>query len=284
MEEMDDVGLGLLLASLLYGFRHGFDFDHLAAIGDITGSAHDRRRALRLSTLYVAGHALVVFALGLAAVALGAYIPPGLDDAMGRVIGVTLVGLGLFVTYSAIRYRGNVRFRSRWMLAADGVRALSRRLRRSSSPVIIEHSHGHAHDGTHDHNHSPETMSAGSVPMPVITEHAHVHTHVAEMPDDPFRGYSAPAAFGIGMIHGIGAETPSQVLLFASAAGAGTLLGGTAVLVAFLAGLIVANSLVAVGSAIGFAGGSRLPRVYVTLALVTAVFSLALGVSYLVGG
>ena len=33
------------------------------------------------------------------------------------------------------------------------------------------------------------------------------------------RPYSGPVAFGIGMLHGIGAETPTQVLIFLAAAG-----------------------------------------------------------------
>jgi high-affinity nickel-transport protein len=86
------------------------------------------------------------------------------------------------------------------------------------------------------------------------------------------------------MIHGVGAETPTQVLLFASAAGAGTTAGGIAVLVSFLVGLVLANTVVAVASAFGFAGRRRLPWVYVVIAAATAAFSLYLGTTYLLGG
>ena len=280
---MNDVGLGLVVAAVLYGFRHGFDFDHLAAIGVITGSTGDRRRALRLSTLYVSGHALVILVLGIAAIAAGAFVPESLDAVMGRVVGITLIALGLYLAYSVVRYRSNVRFRSRWMLAADGVRALATKMRKDPQRVVIEHSHDHSHDATHEHDHDGSMSPWGSRDASTITRHAHAHTHVAAMPVDPFRTYSTRAAFGIGMIHGIGAETPSQVLLFASAAGAGSALGGSAVLVAFLVGLIAANSIVAVVSAVGFGKGPRVPRLYLTVAIVTAVFSLALGLSYAFG-
>jgi len=280
---MNDVGVGLIIAATLYGFRHGFDFDHLAAIGDITGSSDDRRRALRLSSLYVAGHALVVLALGLLAVTIGVYIPASLDAAMGRVIGITLIALGLYLLYAAVRYRSALRFRSRWMLAADGARALAARLR-GDRRVVIEHSHPHSHDRSHDHRHVEPARQPAQQRVTTVTEHAHMHTHVATMPSDPFKGsYSSKAVFGVGMIHGIGAETPSQVLLFASAAGSGSLLGGTSVLVAFLTGLVAANSVVAVAASSGFGRGARWPRLYVVLALVTALFSLCLGVSYLWG-
>ena len=280
---MNEVEAGLFVAAVLYGFRHGFDLDHLAALGDITGSSADRDRALRLSSLYVVGHALVVFVLGMVAIVAGAYIPATWDALMGQVIGVTLLALGLYLTYSIVRYRGSVRLRSRWMLAADGARAASRRFRRTEPTVVIEHSHEHSHDGTHEHDHPKGATTGRSFGAPVVTAHAHSHTHVATLPEDPFRGYSAPAAFGVGMIHGIGAETPTQVLLFASAAGAGTTAGGIAVLASFLVGLVVANTLVAVTSAFGVAGRKRFPWVYMVIAAATAAFSLYLGITYLLG-
>ena len=280
---MNEVGLGVVVAAILYGFRHGFDFDHLAAIGDITGSSGDRKQALRLSTLYVSGHALVILLLGVAAVSAGAFIPPSLDAAMGRVVGITLIGLGLYLSYSVVRYGHNVRFRSRWMLAADGVRALASKMRKDPKPVVIEHSHDHSHDAAHDHGHDGSITPPGSREVSTVTTHAHVHTHVATMPVDPFKAYSAKAAFGIGMIHGVGAETPSQVLLFASAAGAGSAVGGTAVLAAFLVGLVAANSIVAVASTAGFGRGRRVPRLYLAVAAITAIFSLSIGVAYTLG-
>ena len=281
---MNEVGLGLVVAAVLYGFRHGFDLDHLAAIGDIAGSSANRRRAIRLSTYYVAGHALVVSALGALAVAAGAYIPEPLDGLMGRVVGATLMGLGLYLGYSVIRYRGSVRLRSRWMLAVDGARAATKWIRRGTERVVIEHSHHHSHAGTHDHAHAhPDPRVQGSGVAIATATHTHVHKHVATVPVDPFKEYSAVAAFGVGMIHGIGAETPSQVLLFASAAGAGSAVGGMVVLIAFVIGLVVANTVVAIGSAVGLTSRRRFPALYAIVAGVTAVFSLALGTAYLVG-
>lgn len=278
--------IGLVVAAALYGFRHGFDLDHLAALSDITGSSTDRRSAMKLSTLYVIGHASVVLVLGIAAITAGAYIPRSLDELMGRVVGATLIALGLYLAYSVVRHGSAVRFRSRWMLAADGVRAASRRFRRKPETVVIEHSHEHAHEGTHEHRHeeiSAPERDLENGPLRVSTAHAHAHTHVATMPVDPVRAYSRRAALGVGMIHGVGAETPTQVLLFASAAGAGTALGGGVVLVSFLVGLMLSNSLVAVLSMFGFAERERFPRVYVAMALAVAAFSLFLGVTYLTG-
>src|SRR4029079_18461359 len=154
--------LGILLTGLLLGVRHGIDWDHIAAINDIThttaaggmaeaahtdqhrtvsgdhhehggpreGRAQDgahgaatisptlatrpsvgrarilsgQGEAIKLGTLYALGHGAVVIALGLAALAFGALLPDWLDPIMGRVVGFTLVALGLWVMYSVYRY------------------------------------------------------------------------------------------------------------------------------------------------------------------------------------
>ena len=104
------------------------------------------------------------------------------------------------------------------------------------------------------------------------------------MPSDPFTGYGPATAFGIGMVHGVGAETPTQVLLFLTAAGISGDAGGVVLLVTFIAGLFASNTLVALGSALGFLGSQRRSWLFVILASVTGAFSLWVGVSYLLGG
>ncbi|MBX6395874.1 MAG: hypothetical protein IRY98_09220, partial [Alicyclobacillaceae bacterium] len=47
------------------GFRHGVDWDHIAAIMDLVAGERRWRRGLMLSMLYAAGHGAVVCALGI---------------------------------------------------------------------------------------------------------------------------------------------------------------------------------------------------------------------------
>ena len=276
---MTEVGVSLLIAGALYGFRHGFDVDHLAAISDIAATSPQRKKALRLALLYVTGHALVVLALGFVAVALGATIPDAVDSAMTRVVGVTLIALSVVLLYRIARYGSRARLRSRWMLVADGVRAAFRRLSRPRDVVVIEHSHPHEHAGLHGHDHSLEPPPQGTGSVAVAT-HVHVHTHVAT---DPLTGYGSVAALGVGMVHGIGAETPTQMLLFASAAGAGTALIGAGVVFAFVAGLVAANFVVSLVATTSLAAPDRWPRVHVTVAVLVALSSLVIGSAYLFG-
>ena len=117
----------------------------------------------------------------------------------------------------------------------------------------------------------------------VVVEHAHLHRHVAIAPRDPFVRYGSWSSFGVGMLHGVGAETPTQVIVFAAAAHATTRPTSMALLGCFLVGLVLANTVVAAASTFGFGRVLRHPRVLVVLAAVTAAFSLVVGTLLLVG-
>jgi high-affinity nickel-transport protein len=84
-----------------------------------------------------------------------------------------------------------------------------------------------------------------------------------------------------GVIHGIGAETGTQVLIIATAVGAGSKITGVAALLAFVVGLLISNSIVTVMSTFGFVSTRRKQWMYVGVGMIAAVFSLALGVIFL---
>src|SRR6478736_4144655 len=153
--------VGLVLTALGFGFRHGIDWDHIAALTDITSSQDQPRRSLWFATLYALGHALVVFLLGFAAIVLAQRLPETVDTVMERLVGATLVILGCYVFYALARHGRDFRMRSRWMLilggARRGVRWLRSRGAATSELVEIEHEHLHrltdSHDIAHQHEH-----------------------------------------------------------------------------------------------------------------------------------
>lgn len=241
-----------MLGIFTLGFRHGFDLDHVAAITDISGSQLFRLRAFVLSTLYALGHALTVVALGLGIAWAGWDVP----DA-GRLVGLTLVVLGMYVLWCVATDR---RPTSRAGLVT---RAMDQTRARLRPTAFVEHEHEHGHDGLHEHSHvelvgRPER----SEPAGVVVGHRHRHRH-----EESRAPYGAAGAIGVGFIHGIGAETPTQVLALAA---------GTASLAPFLLGLFLANTVVAVVAAIGL---TEL-RLRALNALVGA-FSISVGVTYL---
>jgi hypothetical protein len=272
MNEGAGFGFGLLVGALLFGLRHGVDWDHIAAIADIAGSTDDRRQAIWYGTLYALGHAAVVFVLGVVAILFGDLLPSGVDEFMGRLVGVTLVILGVYVFVSLIRHGRDFRLRSRWMLLFSGVRRGVRwaRRRAGGGPAVAVA--------------EPPT---GEVD-PALWHHGHHgrpghHHHADPEEDDAFAGYGTRTAVGVGVIHGVGAETPTQVLIFLAAAGAGGPAVGLLVLTAFLVGLIASNTLVTLGSAYGFLSASKNFAVYATVGVIVGVLSLVLGVLFVLG-
>src|SRR5437870_9387515 len=107
--------------------------------------------------------------------------------------------------------------------------------------------------------------------------HGHEHTPSAHATQ-----YGPKTAFGVGMIHGIGAETGSQALLLAGVAGV-TGTTGVVILLAFVVGLLASNTLVAVVTASGFIGAQRLRTVYVVVGFGAGLGSLAIGLLFIVG-
>jgi high-affinity nickel permease len=91
------------------------------------------------------------------------------------------------------------------------------------------------------------------------------------------------SAFGIGILHGIGGETGSQVLLFMTAAGAGTVALGISTVIAFIVGLFLAQLLIALFLLAGYARVARSPKIYNGVAFLTSLYSLIVGAVFLVG-
>jgi len=227
--------------ALLLGLRHGIDWDHIAAITDITSSAKNWRQSMILGTFYALGHGTVVILLGLTAVLLGVRLPDWVDKIMEPVVGITLIFLSLYLFYSIIRFGKNAKPRSRWMLIFKGIERLYN---------VIEKKITHKHEQSHFH-----------------------------YPDN----FDSKTAIIVGVIHGIGAETPTQLLLFITAAGSGGSAFGSMLVFIFVLGLILSNSLVIILSVLGVAKAKQNNNIYLFLAGITAVFSFIVGILFLTG-
>jgi high-affinity nickel-transport protein len=249
---MEFTQLLLLANAVIVGFRHGIDWDHLAAIMDIVGtsagpeSATQRRfktlqrESLALSTLYALGHALVVLLLGLAALMFSAILPAWVDLIMERIIGTTLLILGCWVFYSLfLHLQGNSKFelKSRWMLIFAFIQHALKKFRK--------------------------TPAAN-----------------AKIQVNP---YGKRTAFGVGMLHGIGAETGTQVLMIAAVAGTSSRSLGISMLLCFILGLLISNTTIAILGSIGFLTSTRFKPFYVTTGLGAGVFSLVIGIIFISG-
>lgn len=112
---------------------------------------------------------------------------------------------------------------------------------------------------------------------PRRVSYIHVHSH------DVTGATGVSSTVGIGMLHGIGAETPTQVLLFLAAGTAGGTVAGIGALAAFVIGLVVANSIVTVVASTGLASLTKRPAVQITLGVMAGVFSIVVGILFFLG-
>jgi high-affinity nickel-transport protein len=95
--------------------------------------------------------------------------------------------------------------------------------------------------------------------------------------------YNGKSVFAIGMLHGIGAETPSQLTLFFLTANLGGTSRGMMGLAAFTIGLVAMNGLMTASMGGAFRASGHHPRFYKAIAWTGAIYSCALGLIFLFG-
>ena len=83
------------------------------------------------------------------------------------------------------------------------------------------------------------------------------------------------------MIHGVGAETGSQVLIIAAVGGASSVGLGIPMMLAFIVGLLISNSAIVFVTATGFVAGQMRNRVYLVIGVAAGIFSLVVGLLFL---
>ena len=240
----DPINLRLaLLSAAVLGFRHGLDYDHIAAITDISSVQAKARDAMRYGLLYVTGHATTVAVLGSMAVLFRIGLPPASDRWAERLVGITLLVLGVYVLATFFRpsIHRHDRPRTRITLLINGALWVYWRLERIFGGTRVE---------------APQVFKDG---------------------------YSTKSTFLVGVIHGLGAETPTQILLFLMAAH----LGGTGVgllgLLMFIIGLIAMNTIVCASAAGLFSATVASPNALRALSLLTSAYSIVVGAFFLLG-
>jgi len=308
--------IGVIGAAVALGVRHGIDWDHIAAITDITSTAagaepaqdawlvrepglmltdeshhsfataaigagagsaamvgvgtphahslgelghrHDdgrrnghlpavgrfvqrQKSALLLGTMYALGHGSIVIVLGVLALLARQILPDWIDPIMERIVGVTLLVLAVYLFFSIAQF-----FRG----------GAEFRLRSRWMLVFAGIRNGYG------------------LLRSKLFGRPHEHVHEAQQ-------YGVKTAYAVGLVHGIGAETGTQVLVIATAVGAGSRAMGLAALGAFVAGLLISNSIITIVSTAGFVSTQRRQGIYVAAGIVAAVFSLFVGIFFI---
>ena len=241
---IDPVNLRLALVSAAgLGFRHGFDYDHIAAISDISSVQSRARDAMRYGLLYVAGHATTIAVLGAAAVVFRVALPAASDRWAERLVGITLLVLGIYVLGTFFREgtHTHARPQTRITLLINGALWVYWRLTRLFGGTRVE---------------APKVFKDG---------------------------YGTSSTFLVGVIHGLGAETPTQILVILMAANLGGKAAGLLCLTMFILGLLVMNTLMCASAAGLFSATLAKPSALRALTLLTSAYSIVVGSIFLIG-
>lgn len=230
----------VLVVAALLGLRHATDPDHLTAVAALV--LDDARGGARRAR--------------------------GLGVAWGLGHAATLVAFGLPVILVGHAFPDLV-FQIAELAVGAVIILLSARLlvrwRRGAF-----HAHAHSHAGSrHAHPHVHEEPRPHPHPHPQEHDHAHAET----------LGWSPRAAFGIGLIHGVGGSGGLGILVAAAASDRAQ---GVLALLLFALGTAASMTLVTAG--VGSALGLRTTRRRLEAAIPgLAVLSLSFGAWYAAG-
>jgi len=194
---------------------------------------------MQLGLLYALGHAVTVAVLGSAMVLFQLSLPHSIDRIAERLVGATLIILGIYVL--GLLLKGDAAPRSRFVLLARLAQWLHWKLR------------------------------------------SYWHNHEIPKPATPDGNYNKKSVFLVGVIHGLGAETPTQLLIFLLAANLGGVGKGFLGLGMFLLGLLVMNTVMTASATGLFGFSTRTPKFQYAITALTAVYSLTVGSIFLLG-
>jgi len=242
---MNTSELLIIANAIVLGFRHAIDWDHIAALVDISasstlvtteGTAIGGRQALWFSGLYGLGHCSIVVLIGTVTCFCAVFIPVWLDHLMERLVGLSLLAFGIVVGYISLK------------LIQEG--------------------------------RSPVPLSRAKVMWLGLRRAWHfIRGKRAQDVDEtvPAFTYGERTVFGLGVIHGAGVETASQVLLLAAIGASTNHIFAMSVLACFSFGFLVSIMLIAFLSLKGLGSIAKFGPLYVISGFMTAIFSIAIG-------
>ncbi len=184
----------IFVLGLLFGVRHAFDADHLAAVTALATRSRSARETVRRGLAWGSGHALVLFAAGALVFAMGVRFSGTFASLAELGVGVMLIVLGADVVRRAVKSRMHVHGHSH------------------GEAGYHIHLHAHAGDGPHEaschHHHHPARLGrraalvgtvhglAGSAPLVLLA---------VGTTSSPLAGLVYMALFALGSMVGMAA-------------------------------------------------------------------------------
>ncbi len=205
------LGLGFL-----FGLKHATEADHLAAISSVLTEAGGLRRALRVGTLWGAGHTISILIAGGAVLALHLTIPDSVARGLEFAVALMIILLGASALLRALAGRPD-----------------THRHAHEHGGAVHTHLHFHEHEPAHppDAAAPPHDHAAGSVgarPLLVGMMHGLAGSAaltllvLTEIPSAAL-GLTYLLVFGVGSIGGMAIMSVLLSLPFAATAGSPSL-------------------------------------------------------------
>jgi len=131
----------LLVMALGLGMIHALDADHIVAVSVLSSDRTSIKNSLRYAWLWAAGHGLVLLIMSLLFYQAGQQWPALISETAERLVGLTLIVLGVLIVYRLRRSQLQIKFHSH-----DGLKPHAHWLQLAKNTVNnnqVKNSHHH---------------------------------------------------------------------------------------------------------------------------------------------
>jgi len=185
--------LAVLSLAFGLGLVHALDADHIMAVSGLSVRKPRLKYCVQFGLRWAVGHGFSLLLIGGSVLLLGMAIPESLSQTAELLVGVVLIGIGLWVIYELVSRRAHIHFHQH-----DG---------------IPRHAHWHVHqeqsahtprkrtahkESVHKHEHSAVMVgmlhgTAGSAPLLALIP-------LVDLGDSPLLGMGYLFLFSLGVI------------------------------------------------------------------------------------
>lgn len=86
----------LLILGFIFGIRHAFDADHIAAVAILARNSGTKKQALLRGAAWGLGHTFVLLVAGFLVLVFGLHVPPAVSVFFELAVGVLLIAFGTY--------------------------------------------------------------------------------------------------------------------------------------------------------------------------------------------
>jgi nickel/cobalt exporter len=146
MEEHSIIAILSLAFGL--GMLHALDADHIMAVSGLASTRPGLRTSLKFCARWAIGHGLSLLLIGSAVLLLGMAIPTSLSAVAESLVGVVLIGIGVWVIWTLVYQRAHLHFH-----------------RHDDLP---RHAHWHVHHHRQEHHRDPHRHDHSAVMVGIL--------------------------------------------------------------------------------------------------------------------